>query len=142
MIDYYRTKDENNHCLRRIEHAKFTDCKGKKILLVEDNSLNQEIAVVILEEVGFVIEVVDDGSVAVERMEAAKPGQYDLILMDIQMPLMNGYVYCKQIPIIAMSANAFEEDKELALQAGMNDYLTKPIEIDEMLKVISKVLKG
>lgn len=153
MIDCDRTKDENNHCLRRIEHAKFTDCKGKKILLVEDNSLNQEIAVVILEEVGFVIEVVNDGSVAVERMEAAKPGQYDLILMDIQMPLMNGYeatkrirsmnnTYCKQIPIIAMSANAFEEDKELALQAGMNDYLTKPIEIDEMLKVISKVLKG
>lgn len=128
-----------------------SDCKGKKILLVEDNSLNQEIAVAILEEAGFVTEVVDDGSLAVEKMAAAKPGKYDLILMDIQMPKMNGYEatkrirsmdspYCRDIPIIAMTANAFEEDKALALQAGMNDYLAKPIQIDNMLKVISKLL--
>ena len=128
------------------------DCKGKKILLVEDNSLNQEIAVVILEEAGFVVEIADDGNIAVEKMAAAKPGQYDLVLMDIQMPMMNGYeatkriramesTYCRQIPIIAMTANAFEEDKALALQAGMNDYIAKPIQIDKMLKVISKVLK-
>ena len=129
-----------------------SDCKGKKILLVEDNSLNQEIAVAILEEAGFVTEVVDDGTLAVERMAAAKPGQYDLILMDVQMPRMNGYEatkrirameapYCRDIPIIAMTANAFEEDKALALQAGMNDYLAKPIQIDNMLKVISKLLR-
>ena len=128
------------------------DCKGKKILLVEDNSLNQEIAVEILKESGFVIEIADDGNIAVEKMAAAKPGQYDLILMDIQMPMMNGYEatkriramessYCRQIPIIAMTANAFEEDKALALQAGMNDYIAKPIQIDKMLKVIGKVLK-
>lgn len=128
------------------------DCKGKEILLVEDNSLNQEIAVTILEEAGFVIEVADDGNIAVEKMAAAKTGQYALVLMDIQMPIMNGYEatkrirsmessYCRQIPIIAMTANAFEEDKALALQAGMNDYIAKPIQIDKMLKVIGKVLK-
>ena len=129
------------------------DCKGKKILLVEDNPMNQEIAVEILQEAGFVIEVAGDGNIAVEKMAAAKPGKYDLILMDIQMPIMNGYEatkriramespYCRQIPIIAMTANAFEEDKALALQAGMNDYLAKPIQIDKMLKVISKTLKN
>ena len=129
------------------------DCKGKKILLVEDNSLNQEIAVAVLEGAGFVVEIADDGNVAVEKMAAAKPGQYDLVLMDVQMPKMNGYEatkriramqapYCRQIPIIAMTANAFEEDKALALQAGMNDYLSKPIQIDKMLKVIRKMLKA
>ena len=128
------------------------DCKGKKILLVEDNSLNQEIAVAILEGAGFVVEVAGDGNIAVEKMAAAKPGKYDLILMDVQMPMMNGYEatkriramktpYCREIPIIAMTANAFEEDKALALQAGMNDYLAKPIQIEKMLKVISKMLK-
>lgn len=91
--------------------------------------------------------------IPVEKMAAAKPGQYDLVLMDIQMPMMNGYEatkrirsmkapYCRQIPIIAMTANAFEEDKALALQAVMNDYIAKPIQIDKMLKVISKVLKN
>ena len=137
---------EEKHTLR------IEDCKGKKILLAEDNPLNQEIAVAILEEAGFVVEVVNDGNAAVEKMAAAKPGQYDLILMDIQMPMMNGYEAtkriramkspsCRQIPIIAMTANAFEEDKALALQAGMNDYLAKPIQIDRMLKVISSELR-
>ena len=129
------------------------DCKGKKILLVEDNSLNQEIAVAVLEGAGFAVEVAGDGNIAVEKMAAAKPGQYDLVLMDVQMPIMNGYEatkriramqspYCRQIPIIAMTANAFEEDKALALQAGMNDYLSKPIQIEKMLKVIRRFLKG
>ena len=128
------------------------DCKGKKILLVEDNSLNQEIAETILKEAGFIVEIADDGNIAVEKMAAAKLGQYDLVLMDIQMPLMNGYEatkriramespYCKEIPIITMTANAFEEDKALALQAGMNDYIAKPIRINSMLKIISNVLK-
>ena len=128
------------------------DCKEKKILLVEDNSLNQEIAETILKEAGFIVEIADDGNTAVEKMAAAKLGQYDLVLMDIQMPLMNDYEatkriramespYCKEIPIIAMTANAFEEDKALALQAGMNDYIAKPIQINSMLKIISNVLK-
>lgn len=125
--------------------------KGKKILLVEDNELNQEIAEEILREAGFVVDIAGDGSVAVEKMASSRQGQYDLILMDIQMPIMNGYEatrqirsmeiqHCKQIPIIAMTANAFDEDRMLALQAGMNGYLTKPIKIDEMLNVISSML--
>ncbi len=125
--------------------------KGKKLLLVEDNELNQEIACEILKEAGFVVEVVDDGSVAVEKMKTSKPGQYDMILMDVQMPIMNGYEatrqiramksdYCRQIPIVAMTANAFEDDRALAAKAGMSGYLTKPIKIDEMLKTIGSML--
>ena len=125
-------------------------CKGKKILLVEDNELNQEIAVEILKEAGFIVDVAVDGSVAVAKMSVSKPGQYDLILMDIQMPIMDGYEatkkirameneYYKQIPIIAMTANAFEEDRARASQVGMNGYLIKPIQINEMLKTINSI---
>ena len=124
---------------------------GKKILLVEDNELNQEIATEILKDAGFVVDVANDGSVAVQKMEASTAGQYDLILMDIQMPVLNGYEatrkirameapHCKQIPIIAMTANAFDDDRELALQCGMNGYLAKPIQIKQMLKLIGSML--
>lgn len=125
-----------------------TDMHGKKILLVEDNELNQEIATEILKAAGFLVEVAEDGSVAVGKMAAATPGQYDLILMDIQMPIMNGYeatrqiramdsAYCREIPILAMTANAFEEDRTLAIEAGMNGYLTKPIDVEKMMKTIA-----
>ena len=126
--------------------------KGKKILLVEDNTLNQEIATYILKDAGFIIEMADDGDVAVERMEQAQPGQYDLVLMDIQMPRMDGYEatrriralhneYCANVPIIAMTANAFAEDKEKAFEVGMNGYLSKPINVAELLDAIGTVLK-
>ena len=125
--------------------------KGKKILLVEANELNQDIAVEVLKEAGFAVEVAEDGAVAVEKMKKSKPKQYDLILMDIQMPVMDGYEatrqiraikteHCRKVPILAMTANAFEDDRALAAQAGMNGYLTKPIKIDEMLKTIGSVL--
>lgn len=151
-MDEEKQSYEQTEVLQERRALTAEDYKGKKILLVEDNSMNQEIAVAVLENAGFVVEVADDGTSAVEKMAAANPGQYDLVLMDIQMPMMNGYEatkrirsmenpYCRQIPIIAMTANAFEEDKALALQAGMNDYLAKPIEIEKMLKVISKVIK-
>ena len=127
------------------------DMRGKKILLVEDNELNQEIATEILKEAGFLVELAEDGSIAVEKMAAATPGQYDLILMDIQMPIMNGYeatrqiramdsAYCREIPILAMTANAFEEDRTLATEAGMNGYLTKPIDVEKMMKTIASFL--
>ena len=124
---------------------------GKKILLVEDNEINQEIAETILEEAGFIIDVADDGTVAVERMEQANQDDYDLILMDIQMPHMDGYEATRRIrslndpvkakiPIVAMTANAFEEDRRLALEAGMDDHITKPIEIPKLLDSLKKIL--
>ena len=124
---------------------------GKKILLVEDNEINQEIAVTILEEAGFVLDTANDGTVAVEKLKSAEPGQYDLILMDVQMPIMNGYEATRQIraleteisgiPIIAMTANAFEEDRQNAMAAGMNGHVGKPIEIDKLFRTLREILK-
>ncbi|MBD5154175.1 MAG: response regulator [Oscillibacter sp.] len=127
------------------------DFSGKKILLVEDNELNQEIAQTILEEAGFVIDTADDGSEAVERMEAADADTYDLILMDIQMPVMNGYQATKAIramddpakagiPIVAMTANAFEEDRKEAMEAGMDGYVAKPINIEQLMMTLEDIL--
>ncbi|MDE7380143.1 MAG: response regulator [Clostridia bacterium] len=125
---------------------------GKKLLLVEDNELNQEIAQTILETVGFVIDTADDGSVAVELMKKKPAGTYDLILMDVQMPIMNGYEATRairalkdpkksSIPIVAMTANAFEEDRKEAMDSGMNGYAAKPIEIEKLMKTLQDLLK-
>ena len=127
--------------------------EGKRILLVEDNELNQEIALEILRSSGFVVDVADDGFVAVERLKASEPGSYDLILMDIQMPIMNGYEATKQIralgsswladiPILAMTANAFDEDRQAALEAGMNGHIAKPIDVPELMKLLENVILG
>ncbi len=123
------------------------DVAGTKILLVEDNAMNQEIAEAILNQHGFVVDIADDGTKAVEIMSNASGGDYDLVLMDIQMPGMNGYDATRAIrqlpdatvaltPIVAMSANAFDEDRAQAKEAGMNGYITKPIDIDKMLDVV------
>ncbi len=128
------------------------DYLGKRILLVEDNKLNQEIASEILSQHGFLVDVAEDGSQAVDILSRAHSGQYDLVLMDIQMPKMNGYeatLAIRQLankevanlPIIAMTANAFEEDKKQASDAGMNDYIAKPIKIDEFLTVVCNRIK-
>lgn len=120
--------------------------------MVEDNELNQKIAVEILKEVGFDVDVANDGVVAVERMREAKPGRYELILMDIQMPVMDGYEATRQIralenpdvagiPIIAMTANAFDEDKKAALEAGMNGHIAKPIDVSKLLELLWKIVK-
>lgn len=126
---------------------------GKKILLVEDNEINQEIARTILEEAGFVIDTANDGTVAVERMKNAAEDAYDLILMDVQMPVMDGYTATRAIraledpvkaaiPIVAMTANAFDEDRMLALEAGMNGHIAKPIDIAMLMKTLQEILKG
>ena len=130
----------------------YPELSGKKILLVEDNELNREIAAEILEEEGVIMDFAEDGDIAVEKMRTAEPGKYDLILMDIQMPRMNGYEatkairklpggYAAGIPIIAMTANAFEEDKQNALSAGMNGHLAKPVDIPKLLGTLNEVFK-
>ena len=127
--------------------------EGKKILLVEDNEINQEIARTILEEAGFVIDTADDGTVAVDKMKEKPADAYDLILMDVQMPVMNGYQATRAIrkledpvkaaiPIVAMTANAFDEDRMLALEAGMNGHIAKPIDISVLMETLQEILKG
>ena len=127
------------------------ELRGKRILLVEDNELNREIAQELLTESGFVIESAEDGSIAVEIMKNAAPGYYDLILMDVQMPIMNGYEATKairklddaalaNIPIVAMTANAFDEDRKTAMESGMNAHVAKPINVDVLMGVISDIL--
>ncbi len=126
--------------------------EGKNILLVEDNELNQEIVIAILEEVGLSVDVAGDGADAVEKIRTAEPGQYDLVLMDIQMPILNGYDATKQIrsledcpladiPIIAMTANAFDEDKQEALECGMDGHVAKPVDVPELMEVLTYMLK-
>ena len=128
------------------------DLKGKKLLLVEDNELNREIALEILKEAGFVVDTAEDGAVAVQKIKQAAPGQYDLILMDIQMPNLDGYEATRQIralpdaekasiPIFAMTANAFEEDRQNALAAGMNGHIAKPLDVPHLLRVLTDALK-
>ncbi|MDE6732719.1 MAG: response regulator [Oscillospiraceae bacterium] len=125
--------------------------EGRRLLLVEDNELNQEIAQTILEGAGFVIDTADDGSVAVERMKEMPADTYDAILMDVQMPIMNGYQATRAIralddpikaakPIIAMTANALEEDRKEAMESGMNGYVPKPIDIPTLMKTLDEII--
>ncbi|MCI8418292.1 MAG: response regulator [Lachnospiraceae bacterium] len=125
--------------------------KGKHILLVEDNELNQEIAEEILSEVGFEVDTAENGRIAVEKLAKAEEGTYDLVLMDIQMPVMDGYEATRTIrameapwilrlPILAMTANAFEEDKKKAMEAGMNGHLSKPIDTEKLFQTLSEIL--
>lgn len=124
--------------------------EGKKVLLVEDNLLNQEIAQAILQDAGFTVDTADDGDVAVERLQNSEQGEFDLVLMDIQMPKMDGYAATRQIrtlpsdvanvPIVAMTANAFEEDKQKTIRAGMNAHIAKPIGAGRLMETLSHIL--
>ena len=124
--------------------------EGKKVLLVEDNLLKQEIAQAVLQDAGFTVDTADDGDVAVERLQDSKQGEFDLVLMDIQMPKMDGYAATRQIrtlpsdvanvPIVAMTANAFEEDKQKTIRAGMNAHIAKPIEAGRLMETLSHIL--
>ena len=128
-----------------------SDFRGRCILLVEDNELNREIAVELLNEYGFLIDSAENGAEAVEKVKNSEPGNYDLVLMDVQMPVMNGYEATKQIralddpalagiTILAMTANAFDEDRKKALKCGMDGFLSKPIVIEELISTLQKNL--
>ncbi len=125
---------------------------GKKILLVEDNKLNQEVAIELLSNTGLIVDVCDDGDIAVAKMRYAKVREYDCILMDIQMPKMDGFTATREIrtltnssvantPIIALTADAFTETKKAAIQAGMNGHVSKPLNIKEVLKAIKNIIQ-
>ena len=127
------------------------DFSGKRVLLAEDNEMNQMIAEAILTEAGLDVEIAGDGAEAVEKIKNTAAGYYDIILMDIQMPRMDGYEAAKQIrslddekkasiPIVAVTANAFEEDKKTAMDAGMNGHLAKPYDIPAIMEMLKKLL--
>ena len=127
------------------------DFRDRRILLVEDNELNSEIAAEILSQYGFQVDTAKNGAEAVEKVQHSKPGEYDLVLMDVQMPVMNGYEATKRIrglsdpalakiTILAMTANAFEEDKRKALECGMDGFLSKPIVVEELIGTLQKNL--
>ena len=130
---------------------KNADFKDRHILLVEDNELNREIAQEILREYGFRVDTAENGEVAVEKVSTAAPGSYDLVLMDVQMPVMDGYTATRKIralddparaklPILAMTANAFDEDRRNALESGMNGFLSKPIVVGDLVQELHKIL--
>ena len=134
------------------EKTAVANFSGKRVLLAEDNEMNQIIAETILTEVGLQVDIASDGKIAVEKMETQPAGYYDIILMDIQMPVMDGYTAAKLIrklddpakagiPIIAVTANAFEEDRKIALEAGMDGHLAKPYDIPKMMDTLQKLLQ-
>ena len=127
--------------------------RGKHLLLTEDNQLNQEITAEILKEYGFTIDTAENGAVAVRKIAASAPGTYDLVLMDIQMPIMDGLEATRRIralddpalarvPIFAMTANAFNEDRQAAAECGMNGFLSKPIDIEELLHSLEALFES
>ena len=139
--------------MQKVETQKQTRSRTGRILLAEDNELNQEIAVAILEEAGFTVEVAGNGQIAVDMLKSSVPGYYQVILMDIQMPVMNGYEATRKIrklkdkelasiPILAMTANAFEEDKQETMRSGMNGHIAKPIDIDILIKTLDAVFEA
>lgn len=144
-------KPFETHTDKKNKENDYSMLKGKKILLAEDNKLNQEVAKELLTDAGLVIDVVEDGDLAVAKMRYAKENQYDLILMDIQMPRMDGFTAAKEIrtlsssnianiPIIALTADAFSETKKAVIEAGMNGHVAKPLNVKEVLKTIKEVL--
>ena len=149
----HKFADEENKVIENetMDDNEIEKLKGRKILLAEDNELNAEIAATILEDAGMSVETAADGRIVLQMLKDKPAGYYDLILMDIQMPEMNGYEATEeirawkdersQIPIVAMTANAFEEDKRAAFAAGMNGHVGKPIEITKLMKVLLDIIK-
>ena len=145
-IGHMQTADEQD-----ILPGKNADFRGRHILLVEDNELNREIAMTILHEYGFLVDIAENGAVAVEKVRTSDPGRYDLVLMDVQMPVMDGYTATQRIralkdparaavPIVAMTANVFEEERKQAFDCGMNGFLSKPIVVEELIDALKGIM--
>ena len=148
-VEFPLAKAEDENHFSECDEISF---KGKRALLVEDNMINMEIAQLLLEQSGFLIETAENGEIAVEMVAESEAGYYDVILMDIQMPVMDGYTATQairslqnpalaQIPIIAMTANAFQEDIKKAEKIGMNGHIAKPLDIPDMKETLHQVLK-
>ena len=150
----HRIADESYYVKKHVESSETGSkiLEGRNILLAEDNDLNAEIAEAILEHAGLKIDRVEDGIQCVNKIMEMPAGTYDMILMDIQMPRMNGHKAAQAIrhlpdkdkaciPIIAMTANAFEEDKRDAVAAGMNGHIAKPIQVDNMLSILAEIIR-
>ena len=148
-VDFPLADQEEDICSNAGDEISFD---GKRALLVEDNMINMEIAQMLLEQSGFLIETAENGEIAVEMTKASGPGYYDVILMDVQMPVMDGYTATRAIrelpdpllagiPIIAMTANAFQEDIKKAEETGMNGHIAKPLDIPSMKATLQQVLK-
>ena len=145
-------RPEDRQTLQKQAPSDLHILKDIRVLLAEDNPLNAEIAQTVLEDAQMKTELATDGASALSMLKNAPAGYYDLVLMDIQMPHMNGYQAARairalpdersSIPIIAMTANAFKEDKEAAFAAGMNDYIIKPVDIASLLQKLAKVLSS
>lgn len=147
-----RIQKESEHCYADEEEEFPHFATSKKILIVDDNEINLEIEYEVLKDAGFQVDTAEDGSIAVEKIKQSAPGDYGLILMDIQMPIMDGYRATRAIremknpvlagiPIIAVSANAFEEDKKMAIESGMNAHLAKPLDTARLYKLIRKFMR-
>jgi two-component system sensor histidine kinase/response regulator len=145
-IGHMQTAEEQD-----ILPGKNADFCGRHILLVEDNELNREIAMTILHEYGFLVDIAENGAVAVEKVRTSDPGRYDLVLMDVQMPVMDGYTATQRIralkdparaavPIVAMTANVFEEERKQAFDCGMNGFLSKPIVVEELIDALRGIM--
>ncbi len=138
---------------RALPEKKAYNFSGKRVLVAEDNELNRDIAAEILKNLGFEVETATDGSIALDMVRDSAEGYYDLVIMDIQMPVMDGYEATRAIrglprhdvvrmPIVAMTANAFEEDKERALQNGMNAHIAKPLDVDRLAATLDRLLSA
>ena len=138
--------------IKAVKESETFDFTGTRVLLVDDNAINREIAVLILEESGFEVETAENGKQALDKVAESQPGHFKVVLMDIQMPVMNGYEATKairaldnkalaEIPVIAMTANAFAEDVKAAHEAGMNAHIAKPIDIGAMMATLTEILQ-
>lgn len=146
----FEITDVSNVKTGKLRTNAVVDFAGKRLLLVEDNEMNREIASAILSELGFIVEQAENGAVAVDKVANSKDGYYDIILMDLQMPVMDGYKATSEIralanralsgiPIVAMTANAFDTDRQKCLEVGMNGHIAKPIDISKLFETLAEV---